>query len=259
MKAALSVAFSDLRGKAGDVVAQGSPTGLVIRPRVVPRNPDTPAQRAVRNDLARATAAYRDMPPTRAEAWRAYARSRTKTDPVTGHTYSPSAVAVFTGLATKLLQVDPDAQLPFPPPTQDFLGDTITVKASMEASPVSPSRHPGECRGPGMSQGEVPEHPKTENRKLKTPQEPHNVTFTASAPNAPGVITELLLQPLPSPNRTPKPRDYRTQAFVAFTPENLTATIPVEPGCYAAAYRFVDPATGRSTMLVALPDTLPAP
>ncbi len=78
------------------------------------------------------------------------------------------------------------------------------------------------------------------------------VTFTASAANAPGVLTELLLQPLPSPNRTPERRAYRTRAFVAFTPENLSATVPTGSGPYAAAYRFVDAETGQTTALVTL-------
>jgi hypothetical protein len=78
------------------------------------------------------------------------------------------------------------------------------------------------------------------------------VTFTADRPNAPGVVTELLLQPLASAARRAYRDKYRTQAFVAFAPGALSATVAAAPGWHACGVRFVDSATGQATPVVEL-------
>ncbi len=351
MKAALSIAFDDLRGKAGDVVVQRCPSGLVVKPRVVGRDPRTPAQEATRAAMSRATRLFRDLTPQQCEAWRAYAQTVVRTNAVDGRDYHPSAVAVFTGLAVKLLQIDPAATPPLTPPATPFAGDGISVTArgatgatsaenafgvtftargatgatsateplsaqvkqgvplvkpvrrgatgetsAENVSGVTGTGATGETSAENVSgvtftaRGATGATSATEPLSAQVKQgvplvkpvrrgatgetsagnapgvtftargatgetsagNAPGVTFTASAANAPGVLTELLLQPLPSPNRTPERRAYRTRAFVAFTPENLSATVPTGPGAYAAAYRFVDAATGQTTALVTL-------
>ena len=79
-----------------------------------------------------------------------------------------------------------------------------------------------------------------------------SVTWTANAANAAGTKTELLLQPLKGKNRTPTAKGYRTKAFAAFAVGGLTYSVSVPTGYYAAAYRYVNLATGQATALVPL-------
>lgn len=206
------MAFEDLRGKAGTVVLTKGRSGLVVKPRVKGRNPQSPAQQAIRKNLARASAAYRNLTSTQVAAWKAYAASQVKTNPVSGLSYAPAANSVFTGFAAKVLQVNPSATIPTTPPTSAFEGDSITVEATL---------------GTGKIQ------------------------FTASAANTSGVTTEILLQPLVSPNRTPSEKAYRTKGFTAFA-SDAPFEVTVPAGSYAAAYRFVKIATGQQSPLVTL-------
>lgn len=75
----------------------------------------------------------------------------------------PTAINVFVALATRSLQATPDGTIPTFPPDGTFEGDAITL-------PTAP-----DPAGAG-------------------------ITFTASGANAPDVVTEILLQRLPTPN-----------------------------------------------------------
>lgn len=210
----IGVLFNNLRGKAGSVVFARGKDGTVVRPRVTGRNPRTPAQVAVRANLAKAGIAYKNMTPAQLTAWRAYAESQTSHDPETGKTYAPSAISVFTGLASKFLQATPMGTIPMTPPTSSFGGDNITVTATGD---------------PGV------------------------VTFQANTANAANVTTELLLQPLKSSARMPQPNGYRSKAFKAFAINQVDIEIEATPGFYVPAYRFVNTLTGQDTGLIVLP------
>ena len=75
------------------------------------------------------------------------------------------------------------------------------------------------------------------------------VVFTATGPNTPGTVTELLLQKLVNIRRSAGVQ-YKSMAFVEF---GVEAVVPVEPGAYVPAYQFVEAATGRVTGLIVLP------
>ncbi len=210
----LGVLFNSLRGKAGSVVFARSKDGTVIKPRVSARNPRTPAQVAVRANLGKAAAAYKNMTPVQVSAWLNYAQSQTKHDTRTGKTYQPAAITAFTALASKFLQNNPTGIPPVTPPTAAFAGDIITVTAVGAAG---------------------------------------KVTFTASAANTAGVTTELLLQPLKSRNRAPQIKGYRTKGFQAFPVGTLTNNVTTAAGWYVPAYRFVSIATGQVSGTVILP------
>lgn len=214
MKAALSIAFNDLRGKAGTVVVSKGKSSLVVRPRKSGKDPRSAGQEAIRFYLAKAAQAYKALTPTQIQAWKTYALTITKIDPVSGQTYHPSANSLFCGLAAKFLQISPTGTIPVAPPTSEFIGDSITLTAT------SPSAG--------------------------------TVTFTSTGANSSGVKTELLLQPLASPNRAPNPKAYRTKSFATFTAMGNTASVTVPAGYYAAAYRFVKTATGQATELIQL-------
>lgn len=66
------------------------------------------------------------------------------------------------------------------------------------------------------------------------------------------MVTEFLLQPLAGPNRTPQAGAYRSHGFFAFVAGTLSHDVDVPPGTYAAAYRFVNSATGQESGLVSL-------
>ena len=124
----------------------------------------------------------------------------------------PSAYSVFMGLYTKFVQVTPDGTLTAPP-TAPFVGDTITLTAT-------------------GSNGKV--------------------TFTASAANAARVTTELLLQPLANVYRKPQSGSYAGRGFFTFATGSLSHAVETAPGAYAAAYRFVNSATGQEVSRVTL-------
>ncbi|MBX3112698.1 MAG: hypothetical protein KF857_11895 [Fimbriimonadaceae bacterium] len=214
MKTSLSIAFEDMRGKAGSVVVTKGRSGLVVKPRVSGKNPRTAPQQSVRYALAKAAQNYRNLTPAQVDEWQAYAQTVVKTNPVDGRVYHPTANTAFMALAAKFLQVSPNGTVPLDPPAGAFLGDSVTVTATSSAAVT--------------------------------------VTFASSGPNAAGVTTELLLQSLKSPNRTPNAKGYRTKAFHVFTNTGLK-NVTVPPGHYAAAYRFVKTATGQASPLQTLP------
>jgi hypothetical protein len=207
-KAELGVILQDLRGKAGNAVFSKSRDGIVLKPKVNGRNPNTPAQQAVRENLRDAAAAFRNLNATQAKAWQNYANSVKKDNAISGKDYNPTAINAFTALASKFLAVNPNGTIPVTPPTSSFIGDRIGMSVTA---------------GTGK------------------------LTFTASAPNSANVTTEFLLQPLASPNRKPQPKAYRSYGFFQFETGSLSHEIEVPPGYFAAAYRFVNKLTGQQT------------
>jgi hypothetical protein len=205
--------LDEMSGKAGSVVYVKTKIGTIVRPRRTPANPNTPAQEAVRANLTKASRAYEALTPTQIDQWEAYAKTITKIHPITGEPYNPTGIAVFVALATKFLQVNPNGVIPLLPPAADFNGDNLTITVST-----------------GLGQ----------------------LTFSSNAANSANTKTELLVQRLRNRNRNPQKLGYRNKAFVAFAPGNLSANVPVTPGAYACAVRYVNTQTGQATELVPL-------
>lgn len=203
---------TSISGASGNVVYARTAGGIVVRNRPRRNNPQTPAQQDNRARMARAVVAWSGMDPAVAALWRAYAESLAVTDPETGLPRAPKAMNVFTSLYAKLLQIDPHAGPPAEPPANPFFGDNLAVQ-------VAPA-------GPGQ------------------------VVFTANAPNAGGVTTELLLQRLPGRNVRTYLQRYRHVAFHAFVVGGLSTTVTAEPGWWACGVRFVNVQTGQATPVV---------
>lgn len=198
-----------LSGKAGTVVFVRQPNGAVyLRPRVTPRNPRTPAQEASRALVARAALLWRSLTVEEAVQWNLYALEQQASLQAQGIERQVRASALFTGLVAKFLQVDPNADPPRTPPSSSFDGDGISVQATS---------------GTG------------------------SVTFTANAPNAPGVVSEILLQPVTSVHRKPMPRAFRHAGFHRFEPGGLDLTLTSKEGWVACGLRFVRAATGQAS------------
>jgi hypothetical protein len=202
-----------LRGKSGNTVFAKTKSGIVVRDRVIPSNPNTDAQLLVRRYMTVATNTYSNLSPAHQAAWKQYA-TRFKKRSKSGVLKEQSAINVFAALATKYLLVNNGGEPPEDPPLSNYTGDSITVTATASAG---------------------------------------KVTFTASAANAAGTKTELLLQPIPNAKRKPASNGYRTKAYVAFSSGNLSYEVSVPAGYYAAGYRFVSTATGQDTRMVTLP------
>ena len=213
-KIAFSPLVNEVRGKMGTVVFTNAKNGPTARAHGSVRNPKSLAQRAVRSYLSKAAKTFKTMTTTQAAAWNAYGSTIVRHNPVTGETFTLSGISAFVELTAKLLQLNPTASIPLAPPTSEFPGDTITLTATA---------------GTGQ------------------------VTFTASAPNAIGVTTEVLLQKLPSLNRKPNPDGYTHAGWKAFFGGSLDLVVSMPAGYYAAGYRFVKTATGQASPIVTLP------
>lgn len=202
-----------MSGKLGRTVFTKSRSGYNVRTRVKGRNPKSIAQSSVRANFTSASAGFKSLTTTNANAWNNAASGQIKHRRSDGAAYTMTGISYFNALNSKLRQVTPGATLLVTPPVASFAGDTITVTVT---------------GGTGQ------------------------VTFTASAANTANVSTELLLQPLKSQNRKPTPKGYRTKAFKAFTAGSLTQVVSVPAGTYSAAYRFVNSTTGQEIALVIL-------
>ena len=183
-KMQLNVFANAMSGKAGNAVFAETKQGTEMRPHTIPYNPDTAAQRKVRNQFTRYTAGWSVMTTAQKAVWKDYAAKTKKRDPITGKVFVPQARNLYGGLTTKFYLVNPTGTPPLTPPATSYAGDVITVTA--------------------------------------TPATAGKITFTASAANTAGNTTELLLQKLASDDRTPMKDGYRTQQYLAFsTPLNI--------------------------------------
>lgn len=201
-----------LSGSAGPVVFVQTANGTtVVREKPTPNDPQSPKQVAWRDLVRRAGALWRTLEPEQAEAWRLYAEAQREARRRQGSPAAINASGAFTALAIKVWQIDPSANPFLDPPAQEFTGDGIQVAATGGAG---------------------------------------SVTFSASGPNADGVVTELLLQALPSRLATPQPGRDRHQGFATFASGSLGATVLARRGAYAASVRFVRAATGQASALV---------
>ncbi len=207
-KVAYHADISAMSGKQGDQVYAESRMGGVRKSRVIPMNPNTPAQAAARKAFGQGSATYSQLGPDNVAQWENYAAGLRVTDPITGRAYAPTAGTVFTGLTSKFLQATPNGAVPLLPPSSRFGGDGITVSAA-----------------PGSG----------------------GIVFTGSGENGLDIQTELMVQKLPNGNRKPGKGKYRMKGFVGFAPGHLSQTVPLAPGRYACAYKFVYLATGQSS------------
>lgn len=213
-KISLSALLSGIRGKVGGVVFTEGRSGNVARIRVIPANPATSGQINARTHLQAAAQAFKALSSANLSAWETYVSGITRNQSVSGQSYHPSAISAYVEQYAKLLQYNPAAAAPTTPPATQYAGDTITVT----------------CAGGN-----------------------DKVTFTPSAANTAGSVTELLLQPLVSANRTPNGNGYRNKAFTAFPGGAAVDVTSLGAGWYSPAYRFVNTTTGEATGLTILP------
>lgn len=122
----------------------------------------------------------------------------------------PVAFNVFASLAVRVLQANPSAFIPLVPPSAPFSGDAVA--ASVSAAPGA-------------------------------------VVLQVSQGNAPGVVTEVLLQKLASVHRAAYLEKYRSKGFSSWV-AGSSVSIPVKAGVYAVAIRAVKASTGQTGELM---------
>lgn len=209
-KLRLNMGIAGISGRAGTAVFAQTQYGTVLRSRPTYSKPRTAAQQQIARNLSRANAAWRELTPAQAQAWQLYCLTLTADNAATGLPVTPHAPQVFLGYASKILQMNPQASVPSNPPTTPFYGDNL------------------HCTLTGIS---------------------GKIRITASAANAPGVTTEILVQRLRAINNAPQPKSYKTATFRAFAVGGLTLEIDQFAAAFAVAIRFVDVASGRKTAL----------
>lgn len=183
--------------------------------------------------------AWAMLPPEVVERWRRYAEGRAVRNPATGAIVVPRAYNEFCRLAGKARQVDAGFDLSaFGPPERAFTGDGVVVEVTGNALPLPTL--------PGRSAslpGDLPLQDKPLGEGV--------LRFSADRANAPGVVTELLVQPLVNAYRRSYSDRYASAGFHAFAGPGEVA-VPVKAGAVACAYQFVVPATGQEGALVEL-------
>ena len=198
-----------------------TPDGCIARTHVRGRQPNTPAQFRVRSRQTRTAQAWSDLDDASDARWRRFAESLAVTDPRTGVTTGPRPDNLFGAHYSRMLLVDPSAEPPGFPPATTFFGDAISVALSTARSlPFD-----------GESEAET------------------ELVFTASGPNAPGVVTQILTQSLVTRKRRTYLEKYRHAGLVRYEAGDLVATLPRAAGWVACAYRFVREETGQATAL----------
>jgi len=206
--------ITEASGRLGDRVYLKGQGKVRSREYKTPRDPRTERQQTTRSRFAQVSQTWRTLTEAQRLAWGKYGSTRRRTAFTWAETDTQNGYGAFMTLALKRLHAQPNADLLTGPPDAPFAGDTITVMAQAGA-------------------GEL--------------------VWQASGVNAPGVVTELLAQPMRRAANLPSPEKYRTAAFAQFTETRLGETTSCAPGLWACAVRFVHAGTGQTTALTVLP------
>ena len=211
-KARPGAVLGAVSGALGDEVAARTRGGMALRGKPKYSYPKSVNQEAGAERLVEAMQVWNTLDRDTFLRWNAYAETLTRTDPLTGEAYHPTGQNVFVGLANKFRQAVPDAPIPTLPPDAAYRPDALQMQVT------------------GL---------------------PGRLRFAANAANTEPNVTEILVQPLKSPRRTPG-AFYKSAGFVLFQSANLNFILEVPPGWYACACRFVNYKTGQMTALQTL-------
>lgn len=258
-KAAPSILNAGLSGSAGPVTfVRRREGGTFIRQRDTPTDPSTNRQLETRQAMRRANHSFSLLTPAEMAAWKLYAARLADLAWAERQPRQVNPLNAYRTLALKWIQLNGFAEPPRTPPVTPFGGDGILVTAA-----PSESRKDGQdCKDSedcyfgkeNLSQGPLREGSSPSSQPLPRASLAGgaSLTFTSSGPNSPGVVTELLLQPLRIAVSTPEPLKHRHSVFVAFTSDHLSQSVPAPRGWLSPAVRFVLSSTGQSSGLLLL-------
>ena len=222
-----SMAFEKLAGRLADGVAYGHRGGTALRSLPHYRYPLQPSQIEANARLKKANALFNTFDEREADAWTRYGETHKRRYPMSGVLYAPPAKNLLVGFSCKLLQIAPDAILPRLPPEGAFVGDRPGIKVEPYDAISSP-----------LGEGREGVEPPSEGEGFQ------GLVFTAERPSRPGVLVELMAQPLK--NVRVKPGTfYKSRGFATFVEGGLTVLLPLLPGVYAVAIQSVEASSGR--------------
>lgn len=275
-RGAYSSVLSQARGRVGEQVYVKTRSGLAIKARPRYRQFPNPATAGARERMIRAKDAWLGLDVDQVKAWRAFARSIRRVNPVDGTEYSPIAYNAFIMLATRYLQANPTGEIPLMPPTDEFAGEDVVLEVNKvdglrrtaDSCSKNERRKTKNEMERAMSLGASASP--SANGQRRTANDPANgkrlsandsliqspkskfqnavVRFSASAPNSPDVVTEILVQKLPNIRRSPT-KFYKSTAIHRYLPGELTFDLDLPAGVYVFAYRFIQATTGLCTGL----------
>lgn len=244
-KISTSGAFDSFSGSTGDQVVARTRGGLATRSKPKYKYPKIAAVQEGNDRLKAANAAWNEMSIPQSEAWNRYAEGLASRTGFDGTRYKMTGKNALVALTTKFLQANSGQPVPLDPPTGTYIGPDVTIDVGSEPSSSNGSFRRGGQGGEAV--GPPSPAPSSKTNHLKEGV----LTFSASGPTGTDTVVELLIQPLLNGKRSPT-QFYKSAAFVTFDAAHLTRAVSLQAGWYAAAYRFVEKATGRSTMMQTL-------
>ena len=216
MRIVLNPSFESFSGKLGDIQFSETKYGQIGGKAATLNDPKTPKQTASRQTLGRSSAFYGALDQEHKDEWRDYAKKLRVTDKHSGAKYSPDAIAAYNSLADRWLAAHKGVGTPpASPPTGSFVPPSTVLTAVASGS---------------------------------------QVVFTGTQETPPDTIVEFWLQKLPNATRKPSANGYRVVGYAPLEEKGgFKFAVPVKPGPYAGAYRFIQLSTGLATPLVTIP------
>ena len=224
----LSTGLAGMSGTIGDLQLENRAGGTVAKARSTTPPRRTEATKTGERRVRWLAYAWHALDTASFEAWKTLAWESAVRNPATGAWVVPNPYNLFCKYGGRVRQVDPAASLAgFRPPETPFGGDGVGVTVSPSSGPLPLPPLQNEPFGEGV------------------------LRFRLDAANAPGVVTELMTQPLVNARRRVYGDRYVSRGFFAFGGPGEVA-IPCEVGAHACGYRFVRKATGQATAIFEL-------
>ena len=224
----LSTGLAGMSGTIGGLQLEQRAGGTVAKARATTPPRRTKAMKDGERRVERLAVAWNALDTESFEAWKAFAWDSAVRNNLTGAHVVPNPYNLFCRYAGRVRQVDPAAPLVgFRPPEGPFGGDGVGVTVSPSSGPLPLPPLQNEPFGEGV------------------------LRFRLDAANSPGVVTELMTQPLVNARRRVYGDRYVSRGFWAFEGA-AEVEIPCEVGAWACGYRFVRAATGQATAIFAL-------
>ena len=205
----LASIFSQGTGKLGEnVVSKGQEGCVGVRPRVIPANPQSPAQMKVRGAQTESSQAWETLSSLQCSGWRLFAAGLPQRSNKTGLPIKKQGFNAFCSLYDRFRLANPTGVFPKDAPVARFVAGPIAIQV--------------DDTGAGTA------------------------TLIASQASATGQTVEILAQRLAGKNRQPQPGAYRTKAYHVFAAGGLSFNVSLSAGYWAFAYRVVSTVNGMA-------------
>ncbi|MCW5937608.1 MAG: hypothetical protein KIT11_09920 [Fimbriimonadaceae bacterium] len=262
------VGIAGLSGTSGGAVFVERRDGSVLlRERPVQRGQATEAQSEAKRLFQSAARSWSGLTAQEQRAWLAWAR---QADPFAG---APGAANAYVSLTVRWLAANAPAEWLLPQSPPHLTGHEEARSEGRGGSGATTPSLRGQGAGSGPSSRPIQsgvEPPHSGGAMLEPPRLPpaspfggdavavtvaalpEALRYAADRANAEGVVTELMAARVRSALAEPRDRDYRILGRARFVEGGLDVDVPVPPGRYAVAVRFVKIATGQASAVLRL-------